>query len=85
MIQDNNVLFNSVKSGFKELLDDDSDIDMNSLTQSFIMSFYEEADLYSLIGTIPFFISDGNKDFVVFIDFKQNGEVFILDIEESQD
>lgn len=83
MIQDNNV-FNSVKNIFEELLDDDSDIDMSSLTQSFIMSFDEEANLYSLIGTVPFLISDGNKDFVVFIDFKQNGEVYILNIEESQ-
>lgn len=86
MIQDNNSLFDSVKTNFKELLsDDDSDVNMDTLAKSFIISIYEELDLYSVVGTIPFFINDGNNDFAVFIDLRQNREIIFLSIEKIQD
>lgn len=80
---DGNALFDSVKTIFKELLpDDDPDINMDVLVKSYIITINEELDLYSVIGTIPFFISDGNYDFAVFIDIKPNGNIVILSIEK---
>lgn len=86
MIPDNNSLFDSVKTSFKELLsDDDPDVDMDTLVQSLIISIYEELDLYSVVGTIPLFINDGNNNFTVFISLRQNREIVILSIEKVQD
>lgn len=82
-MQDRKTVFDSVKNNLEHILNKAQDVDFDTLTKSFITTFFEEAGLYSVIGTIPIIINDGNKNFSLFIDIRQNETVFIVGIDEE--